>query len=95
MLLEGEEHSSVKNCKRLDPGLNCCLVMTGGPFSFLSFFFSVFFFPPAAPSPHLPHIAGSALLQIPRVALLGPLKLPPVYLSLLFEMVERDGYFLS
>lgn len=40
MLLEGEEHSSEKNCKKLDPGLNCCLMMTGGPFSFFSFFSS-------------------------------------------------------
>lgn len=44
MLLEGEEHSSVKNCKRLDSGLNRCLMMTGGPFSFFFFFLSFFFF---------------------------------------------------
>lgn len=83
MLLEGEEHSSVNNCKRLD--LNCCLMMTGGLFSF--------FFPPPEAPPHSPHRAGQALLQIARVVLLGPLKLPSVYLSLLFGTVEGGWVF--
>lgn len=87
MLLGGGEHFIVKNCKRLDSGLNCCL-MTYGLFRFKK---NVF--PPAAP-PHLPRSAGEALLQIARVVQLGPLKLPRVYLNLLFWTVEGGWGFL-
>lgn len=85
MSLEGEERCGINS--------QTCVMMTGGLFSCLSLNPNhLLLLPP--PAHFIEGTEGEALLQIAGVALLRPLKVPPVYLSLLFGE-GGDGWGIS